>query len=139
MRIIDLLKSDAIELNTLASSKSEAIDKLVALHEKARNLLDVNAYKTAILERENQGTTAIGEGIAVPHAKSDSVKTPGLSAMTVPSGVDYNAPDGKPSDILFMIAAPLDGDLHLEILSRLMVMLMEPEFCADLRDRKSVV
>ena len=68
MRIIDLLKSDAIELNTLASSKSEAIDKLVALHEKARNLLDVNAYKTAILERENQGTTAIGEGIAVPHA-----------------------------------------------------------------------
>ena len=82
MRIIDLLKSDAIELNTLASSKSEAIDKLVALHEKARNLLDVNAYKTAILERENQGTTAIGEGIAVPHAKSDSVKTPGLSAMT---------------------------------------------------------
>ncbi len=121
MRIIDLLKSDAIELNTLASSKSEAIDKLVALHEKARNLLDVNAYKTAILERENQGTTAIGEGIAVPHAKSDSVKTPGLSAMTVPSGVDYNAPDGKPSDILFMIAAPLDGDLHLEILSRLMV------------------
>lgn len=137
MRIIDLLKSDAIELNTLASSKSEAIDKLVALHEKARNLLDVNAYKTAILERENQGTTAIGEGIAVPHAKSDSVKTPGLSAMTVPSGVDYNAPDGKPSDILFMIAAPLDGDLHLEILSRLMVMLMEPEFCADLRNAKT--
>ena len=133
MRIIDLLKSDAIELNTLASSKSEAIDKLVALHEKARNLLDVNAYKTAILERENQGTTAIGEGIAVPHAKSDSVKTPGLSAMTVPSGVDYNAPDGKPSDILFMIAAPLDGDLHLEILSR----LMEPEFCADLRNAKT--
>ena len=137
MRIIDLLKSEAIELNTTAASKSEAIDKLVALHEKAGNLLDVSAYKTAILDREDQSTTAIGEGIAVPHAKSDSVKTPGLSAITVPSGVDYNAPDGKPSDILFMIAAPLDGNLHLEILSRLMVMLMEPQFCADLRNAKT--
>ena len=137
MRIIDLLKKDAIELNTSVASKSDAIDKLVALHEKAGNLLDVNAYKDAILAREAQGSTAIGEGIAVPHAKSESVKTPGLSAITVPNGVDYEAPDGKNSDILFMIAAPLDGDLHLEILSRLMVMLMEPEFCASLRGAKT--
>lgn len=137
MRIIDLLKKDAIELNTSVASKSDAIDKLVALHEKAGNLLDVNAYKDAILAREAQGSTAIGEGIAVPHAKSESVKTPGLSAITVPNGVDYEAPDGKNSDILFMIAAPLDGDLHLEILSRLMVMLMEPEFCASLRVAKT--
>ena len=137
MKIIDLLKKDAIELNTSVASKSDAIDKLVALHEKAGNLLDVNAYKDAILAREAQGSTAIGEGIAVPHAKSDSVKTPGLSAITVPNGVDYEAPDGKNSDILFMIAAPLDGDLHLEILSRLMVMLMEPEFCASLRGAKT--
>lgn len=137
MKIIDLLKKDAIELNTSVASKSDAIDKLVALHEKAGNLLDVNAYKDAILARETQGSTAIGEGIAVPHAKSESVKTPGLSAITVPNGVDYEAPDGKNSDILFMIAAPLDGDLHLEILSRLMVMLMEPEFCASLRGAKT--
>lgn len=137
MKIIDLLKKDAIELNTSVASKSDAIDKLVALHEKAGNLLDVNAYKDAILAREAQGSTAIGEGIAVPHAKSESVKTTGLSAITVPNGVDYEAPDGKNSDILFMIAAPLDGDLHLEILSRLMVMLMEPEFCASLRGAKT--
>lgn len=95
MKIIDLLKKDAIELNTSVASKSDAIDKLVALHEKAGNLLDVNAYKDAILAREAQGSTAIGEGIAVPHAKSESVKTPGLSAITVPNGVDYEAPDGK--------------------------------------------
>lgn len=137
MKIIDLLKKDAIELNTSVASKSDAIDKLVALHEKVGNLVDVNAYKDAILAREAQGSTAIGEGIAVPHAKSESVKTPGLSAITVPNGVDYEAPDGKNSDILFMIAAPLDGDLHLEILSRLMVMLMEPEFCASLRGAKT--
>ncbi len=137
MKIIDLLKKDAIELNTSVASKNDAIDKLVALHEKAGNLVDVNVYKDAILAREAQGSTAIGEGIAVPHAKSESVKTPGLSAITVPNGVDYEAPDGKNSDILFMIAAPLDGDLHLEILSRLMVMLMEPEFCASLRGAKT--
>ena len=107
MRIIDLLKTDAIELNTSAASKSEAIEKMV------------------------------GEGIAVPHAKSESVKTPGLAAITVPAGVDYGAPDGKASDILFMIAAPLDGDLHLEILSRLMVMLMDADFCAKLRAAKT--
>ena len=133
MRIIDLLKKDAISLNVSAASRDEAIEKLVALHEAAGNLADVAAYKEAILARESQGSTAIGEGIAVPHAKSEAVKTPGLSAITVPGGVDYAAPDGKPSDILFMIAAPLDGDLHLEILSRLMVMLMDPDFCGKLR------
>ena len=137
MRIIDLLKPEAIQLNTAVASKDDAIDKMIALHEKAGNLSDTAAYKEAILAREAQGSTAIGEGIAVPHAKSDSVKTPGLSALTVPGGVDYGAPDGKPSDICFMIAAPLDGDLHLEILSRLMVMLMEPEFCNDLRNAKT--
>lgn len=137
MRIIDLLKSDAIDLNVSVSSKAEAINKMTELHKKAGNLADADAYKKAILAREEQGTTAIGEGIAVPHAKSDSVKAPGLSAITVPAGVDYGAPDGKPSDILFMIAAPMDGDLHLEILSRLMVMLMEPEFCNALRGAKT--
>ena len=138
MRIIDLLKPNAIDLNASVQTKDEAIDKLVSLHAQAGNLNDAEAYKQAIYAREAQGTTAIGEGIAVPHAKSDSVKTPGLSAITVANGVDYNAPDGKNSDILFMIAATMDGDLHLEILSRLMVMLMEGEFCDSLRSAKTV-
>ena len=137
MRIIDLLKANAIELNSPVNTKEQAIDKLVSLHESVGNLQDVDEYKNAILARESQGTTAIGEGIAVPHAKSESVKVAGLSAITVDGGVNYDAPDGKASDILFMIAAPLDGDLHLEILSRLMVMLMEPEFCQALRNAKS--
>ena len=137
MRIIDLLKADAISLNASVSTKDEAIDKMVALHAGAGNLNDAETYKGAILARESQSSTAIGEGIAVPHAKSDSVKVPGLAAITVPGGVDYGAPDGMPSDILFMIAAPLDGDLHLEILSRLMVMLMDPAFCAKLRAAKT--
>ena len=137
MRIIDLLKAEAIALNASVSTKDEAIDKMVALHAGVGNLNDAETYKGAILARESQSSTAIGEGIAVPHAKSDSVKVPGLAAITVPGGVDYGAPDGKPSDILFMIAAPLDGDLHLEILSRLMVMLMDPAFCAKLRAAKT--
>ena len=137
MRIVDLLKRDAISLNTSVSTKSEAINSLIALHNKAGNLANSGVFKDAILARENQGTTAIGDGIAVPHAKSDSVKKAGLAAITASKGIDYNAPDGKPTDILFMIAAPLDGDLHLEILSRLMVMLMEPEFCNKLRAAKT--
>ena len=137
MKIIDLLKIGAIELNTSVATKDDAINKLVSLHETVGNLADAKTYKEAILLREEQGTTAIGEGIAVPHAKSDSVKVPGLSAITVKGGVNYEAPDGKPSDILFMIAAPMDGDLHLEILSRLMVMLMEPEFCNALRNAQT--
>ena len=137
MRIVDLLKNEAIQLGANVGTKDEAIDLLVSLHDKAGNLNDVAVYKEAILKREEQGSTAIGEGIAVPHAKSESVKTPGLSAITVPTGVDYDAPDGRVSDILFMIAAGTDGDKHLEILSRLMVMLMDGEFCAKLRAAKN--
>lgn len=137
MKITDLLRKEAVELKAVVSTKMQVIDKLVDLHKKAGNLLNKAEYKEAILLREQQGTTAIGEGIAVPHAKSSSVKTPGLAAITVKNGVDYGAPDGRASDILFMIAAPMDGDLHLEILSRLMVMLMESEFCDALRNAKT--
>lgn len=133
MRIIDLLKPEAIALGLDISTKEEAIDTLVKLHAAAGNLTDEQAYKEAILAREAQGTTAIGEGIAVPHAKTNAVKAPALSAATVPGGVNYDAPDGKPSDLLFMIAATEDGDVHLEILSRLMVMLMDPGFADELR------
>lgn len=137
MRITDLLKPTAIELNADVSSKSEAIGKLIALHEAAGNLTDSEKFKEDILKREEHSTTAIGEGIAVPHAKSSAVKTPALSFITVPAGIDYSAPDGKKTDILFMIAATEDGDVHLEILSRLMVMLMDADFTNAIRNAKS--
>lgn len=138
MRIIDLLKPEAITLGLDISSKDDAINALIGLHAAAGNLKDKDAYKAAILAREEQGSTAIGDGIAVPHAKTSAVKAPALAAITVKNGVDYGAPDGKPSDLLFMIAATEDGDVHLEILSRLMVMLMDPDFTAKLRAEKSV-
>ena len=138
MRIKDLLKVEAIELGVSAASKEAAIDKLVALHDKVGNLADVEGYKAAILKRESESTTAIGEGLAVPHAKTAAAKHPGLAAITVPDGVDYDAPDGQPATLLFMIAAPEGaGDAHLEILSRLMVMLMDPDFGAALRAAKT--
>ncbi len=138
MRIQDLLKVEAIELGVSAASKEAAIDTLVALHNKVGNLADVEGYKAAILKRESESTTAIGEGLAVPHAKTSAAKHPGLAAITVPDGVDYDAPDGQPATLLFMIAAPEGaGDAHLEILSRLMVMLMDPDFGAALRAAKT--
>ena len=137
MRITDLLKKDSILLNQKLGSKADAIDLLAGLHEKAGNLNGLAVYKEAILAREAQGSTAVGDGIAIPHAKSDVVKCPGLTAVTVPEGVDYEALDGKPSNLLFMIAAPVDGDLHLEVLSRLMTMLMDADFRAELLKAQS--
>ena len=138
MRIRDLLKVEAIELGVSAANKEAAIDKLVALHDKVGNLADVAGYKAAILKRESESTTAIGEGLAVPHAKTAAAKHPGLAAITIPDGVDYDAPDGQPATLAFMIAAPEGaGDAHLEILSRLMVMLMDPDFGAALRAAKT--
>lgn len=128
MRIVDLLKKDCIELGVKLNSKSEAIDKLVDLHNKAGNLVDAKVYKEGILAREAGGTTAIGDGIAIPHAKSEAVKEPALAVVTVPDGVDYEAMDGKLSNLIFMIAAPNDGDVHLEVLARLMTMLMDADF-----------
>ncbi len=137
MRITDLLSKDAILLNASFSSKQQVIDKLVAVHKAVGNITDVTRYKNGILAREASGTTAIGDGIAIPHAKSDAVKKPGLVAATVPGGVDYEAMDGKPSNIIFMIAAPVDGNVHLEVLSRLTVLLMDEQFRADLLAAKS--
>lgn len=95
---------------------------------KGGKIADREAYKEGILAREAMSTTAVGEGIAIPHAKSDAVKAPSLAAMTVPNGVDYEAMDDEPSNLLFMIAAPNGGDVHLEVLSRLMTMLMDEDF-----------
>ena len=138
MRITDLLRPESVELHTSAANKEAAIDKLIGLHVAGGNLADVKAYKQAILAREAQSSTAIEAGIAVPHAKSEAVKRPGLAAMTLDTGVDYGAMDNKPSDLFFMIAAPMDGDLHLEILSRLMVLLMDGDFTAKLRAATTV-
>lgn len=137
MRIVDLLKKDSILLNASPKSKAEAIDMLVDLQVKGGNILDKAAYKQGILEREEKGSTAVGEGIAIPHAKSTAVKAPSLSAMTVPAGVDYEALDDEPSNLLFMIAAPNDGDVHLEVLSRLMTILMDEDFRENLLGAKS--
>ncbi|MDO4532387.1 MAG: fructose PTS transporter subunit IIB, partial [Coriobacteriia bacterium] len=136
MRIVDLLAPEAIELGVSVASKSDAIEKLISLHEGAGNLADVETYRQAILAREAGGTTAIGEGMAIPHAKTDAVARPALAAITVPDGVDYEAPDGKPSNLLFMIAAPSDGDVHLEVLARLMTMLMDVDWRNELLGAK---
>ena len=132
MRISDLLKTTTVKTGMKISSREEAIDMLIDLHDKAGNLKDKKLYKEGILAREASGTTAIGDGIAIPHAKSKAVRNAGLAAITVPEGVDYGAPDGKPSNLVFMIAAPVDGDLHLEVLSRLMTLLMDMELREEL-------
>jgi fructose PTS system EIIBC or EIIC component len=138
MRITDLLKQSAIELNVSVASKQEAIDKLVSLHAKSGNLVDEGEYKKGILAREELGSTAVGMEVAIPHAKSKAVKAPALSAITVPNGVDYDSPDGNPCKLLFMIAATEDGDVHLEVLARLMQLLMHEDFTAGLKSAKTV-
>lgn len=133
MRIVDLLSKEKILLHASAADKNAAIDLMVGLQEKGGALTDREAYKQAILAREAQSSTAIEAGIAVPHAKADCVREPSLAAVTLDRGVEYGAMDGQPSDLFFMIAAPMDGNVHLEILSHLMVLLMDPAFSAELR------
>ena len=137
MRITDLLKQEGILLNAAPASKAEAIEMLISLHDKCGSLNDVAAFKEGILKREEMGTTAIGMEIAIPHAKSEAVKAPALTAITVPDGVDYDAPDGNPCKLLFMIAATTDGDVHLEVLARMMQLLMDPEFTGGLKEAKT--
>jgi len=138
MRISDLLKKESIELGVKVTGKEEAIDKLVGLMEAGGRLKDKAGYKEGILKREALGSTAVGDGIAIPHAKVDAVKEPGLSAMVVPEGVDYEAFDGSLSHLFFMIAAPEgEADVHLEALSRLSTLLMDPDFKSDLINARS--
>ena len=129
MRITELLQDATIDLGVKVNSKEEAIDHLVDLMVKGGNITDREEYKKGILAREANGTTGIGGGIAIPHSKNKAVTKAGLASMTVPDGVDYEAMDGEPSDVFFMIAAPAEGsDVHLEALSRLSVILMDPVF-----------
>ena len=138
MRITSLLKPEAVKIGGVASDKDDAIAKLVKLMETQGNVVDVDAYTAAVHARESFGSTALGEGIAIPHAKTAAVSAPGLAAMTLPEGVDYDAPDGLPTTLMFLIAAPdTKADVHLEVLSRLSMLLMDPEFCNKLRAAKT--
>ena len=139
MRITDLLKACSVELNGTPQTKEETIKQMVALMEKGGNVTDVEKYKAGVFAREEEGTTGIGEGIAIPHAKTDAVNAPGLAAMVVPAGVDYDALDGQPVDLVFLIAAPnTEDNVHLEVLSRLSMLLMDESFKQNLLKAKTV-
>ena len=138
MRVKDLLSATSIDLNGSARSKGDVIEKMVDLMVKRGNISDKETYLKGVLAREEESTTGIGEGIAIPHCKSDAVSAPGLAAMVLPNGVDYDALDGAPVDIIFLIAAPnTEDNVHLDVLSRLSMLLMDEKFVADLRAAKT--
>ncbi len=129
MRIVDLLKKESIDLNACVADKKQAIDHLADLMNKGGNINDLEAYKAAVFAREDEGSTGIGEGIAIPHAKTDAADAPGLASMIVRNGVDYESLDDEPAYLFFLIAAPAGGaNVHLEVLSRLSRMLMDDDF-----------
>ena len=138
MKITDLLKKESIDLNVKASSKKEVIEKAVKLMEHNDNIKDKQKYLELVIKREEEGSTGVGEGIAIPHGKGDVISKPGLAAMVIPDGVDFNSLDGKPVKLLFLIAAPNSKDnLHLEVLSRLSALLMNEKFKNDLLNAKT--
>ena len=138
MKITDLLKIDAIEMNPKVNSKEEAINKLVDLMDTTGNLRNKEEYKKAVLAREALSTTGIGDNIAIPHAKTTAVKAPALSAMVLKNGIDYDSLDGEVAKLFFLIAAPEgENNLHLDVLARLSMMLMDPEFKEQLINAKS--
>ena len=139
MKITGLLKKEGVKLGVAAATQAEAIDVLVELQCGIGAVADRERYKQAVLAREAEFSTAVGEGVAIPHAKTDAVSAPGLVAITVPDGVDWKAPDGKPSDLIFLIAAPdTQANVHLEVLAKLSALLMHPEFPAALRAATTV-
>ena len=139
MRITELLKKESIELGVKVADKNAAIDKLISLMDAGGRLNSTQGYKEGILAREALGSTAIGEGIAIPHAKVEAVKEPGLAAMVVKNGVDFEALDDAPVTLLFLIAAPnTEDNVHLSVLSKLSVMMMDQNFSDSLRNAGSV-
>lgn len=139
MRITDLLDKNSISLNAAPADKKETLDLAVELMAKSGKLSDVEKYREQVYAREEESTTGIGEGIAIPHGKCDAVKAPGLAAMVIKNGVEYESLDGEPVTLLFLIAAPNTKDnVHLDVLSKLSVMLMDENFTISLRNAKSV-
>lgn len=138
MKIADLLAKESIDLQAKVGSKAEALEHLVALMAKSGKLADEAEYKRCVLAREEEGSTGIGEGIAIPHAKTNAVKAPGLAAMIVSEGVDFASLDDQPAKLFFLIAAPdTEDNVHLDVLSRLSILLMDEEFTTALYAAKS--
>lgn len=138
MRITDLIKAEGIDLGGQVSTKKEAIERMVELMVQSGNIVNREEYQKGVLAREAEGTTGIGDGIAIPHAKTNAVIKAGLSAMVVKSGVDFEALDNEPVHLIFLIAAPDTSDnVHLEVLSRLSVLLMDEVFTSNLKNAKT--
>lgn len=138
MRITDLLAKESIILNGKPENKEAAIHAMGDLMEKSGNLTDKAAYIQGLFAREEESTTAVGEGIAIPHYKGDAVSRPGLAAMVIPGGVDFDSVDGQPVTLIFAIAAPnTKENVHLDVLSKLSVLLMDENFAQNLRKAKS--
>lgn len=139
MKIRDLLAVESIDLNGKVTGKNEALDAMVALMAKSGKINDVEKYRKGVYAREEEGTTGIGEGIAIPHCKSDAVSRPELAAMVIKDGVDFDALDGEKVSLIFLIAAPnTEDNVHLDVLSKLSVLLMDENFTSGLRNAKTV-
>ena len=138
MRITELLDKRSIRIDGAPKSKNEALDQMVELMAKSGKINDLEAYRQEVYRREEEGTTGVGEGIAIPHGKGAFVDKPGLAAMVVKDGVDYDSLDGEPVHLLFLIAAPNTKDnVHLDVLSKLSVLLMDEDFSRALQNAKS--
>ena len=138
MKVRDLLSAESIMIGASVADKKAAIEQAVSLMTKRGNITNVEQYTAGVYAREEEGTTGIGEGIAIPHCKCNGVSAPGLAAMTIPAGVDFDALDGAPVNLLFLIAAPDTKDnVHLDVLSRLSVLLMDPAFSDALKAAKT--
>lgn len=138
MRITELLKPESIDLNAAPKDKNDTIRQAVALMAKSGNISNIEAYTKQVMAREEESTTGVGEGIAIPHGKCDAVTRPGLAAMIIRDGVDYDSLDGEPVTVLFLIAAPNTKDnVHLDVLSKLSVLLMDEDFTAALKAAKT--
>ena len=128
MRITDLLDKRSISLTAAPATKNETLDMAVDLMVKSGKINDREAYKAQVYAREEESTTGIGEGIAIPHGRCDAVDRPGLAAMVIKNGVDFDSLDGAPVTLLFLIAAPNTKDnVHLDVLSKLSVLMMDEE------------
>lgn len=139
MRITDLLDRRSIALDAKPASKKEALDTVIQLMIDSGKIKDAEAYRKEVYRREEEGTTGIGEGLAIPHGKGEFVEKPGLAALVVPEGVDFESLDGEPATLIFLIAAPNTADnVHLDVLSKLSVMMMDENFADSLRNAKTV-
>ena len=139
MRITDLLDKRSISLTGTPKTKSEALDQIIDLMVKSGKINDREAYRAQVYAREEESTTGIGEGIAIPHGKCDAVDKPGLAAMVIKDGVEFDALDGMPVTLMFLIAAPNTKDnVHLDVLSKLSVLMMDENFANNLRNARSV-